>query len=363
VGKQFENLQALRACAAISVVLFHMTFVFWNIPGTAPGGWPLFPMHFVGWAGVDVFFVISGFIIYTVSGRLHWTESNTRTAIEFLLRRVFRVYPIYWVFLLLYTLLVAVGAVAVWNTTWTWDYLGLDFLLVNRYNKQVPVAWSLVYEMLFYVVTSATLLFGRRHYRMILGAWIAVEGVLCTLNHFLPFGTWRDSIWLNPLIIEFGLGCFVGYLVESETTGLWKATAVLWIPLFVAGGYLSAKYNMPGAGDYRVPTFGLGAACLVYAICAAEMVGNVAPQWAIKIGNASYSIYLGQEFSLYSTRYIAFGVGVNTPFAGWVTLLGALLVAVGIGVVSYYLMERPLTTFFHHKIRVTSGRVYWGFVK
>lgn len=348
LGKQFANVQALRAVAAIAVVLFHMTFVFWNAPGTPPGWWPLPPMHYVGFAGVDVFFVISGFIIYTACARLRWTDSNPKNAATFLLRRIARIYPVYWLFFLFYAILLLTGVSRAFNTVWHWGNILRDSLLLTRDNGEVQVAWTLVFEMLFYAVTSATLLFGRHHYRRVLAAWIVIEVILCGLNDLFPFGTVASSIWLNPLLAEFGMGCAVGLLVETKTTRFWRAALIAWVPLFVLGGFLEQPLTQSPA--IRVLTFGLGSAFAVYAICVAEWRGTIAPRGLIAIGNASYSIYLGHDFTIYATHYAALWLGISSPLGGFITLFAALTTSVGLGLVSYRYFERPITKFLHVRI-------------
>jgi peptidoglycan/LPS O-acetylase OafA/YrhL len=78
VEKQIENVQALRGVAAVSVVLFLMTLVFCCLPGIPDWSGLLTPVRDVGFAGVDAFFVISSFIIFTVCGRLTWSLGDRR---------------------------------------------------------------------------------------------------------------------------------------------------------------------------------------------------------------------------------------------------------------------------------------------
>jgi exopolysaccharide production protein ExoZ len=324
-----------------------MIYVFWNVPG----GW-LPPFRYAGFAGVDAFFVISGFIIFTVCGRLTWAGSNITTAAEFFLRRVFRVYPVYWLFFLFYGLLIESGVEHAFVAGWKPGSI-YDFFLFNRYNQQLLPAWTLVYEMLFYAVASASLLFGRQQYRLILAAWIGAEVILSTLNYFVPFGAWQQSILLNPLLIEFGMGCCVGWLVQRKERRFGGIAAIAWIPFYVVGGYLAAQGMTVNGDSYiRVLTFGVGSALLVYAVCVAEWRGRIAPWWMITIGNASYSIYLGHEVTLFATRYASWQLGVSTAIGGWLTLLAALLATIGMGLVSYRFFERPMTAFLHGQIKL-----------
>src|SRR6185295_4385717 len=84
---RLRNIQALRFAAAFAVVLFHLTFLYFDVAAMAALSW----LRHVGWAGVDIFFVISGFIIYSVTARLDWSAGAPRIAAVFLARRIVRI--------------------------------------------------------------------------------------------------------------------------------------------------------------------------------------------------------------------------------------------------------------------------------
>ena len=261
-----RNLQALRFLAALAVICFHCTYIFYDTPVIQrPLGW----LHFTGLAGLDVFFVISGFIIFTVSARIDWSPPPAGVAAVFFARRLVRVYPIYWVYFLIFSALALAGVAEPFHAPWNLDNWGYNAFLLSTYNRQVPVAWTLAYEMFFYLCFSIALLFGRANYRVALAVWLAAELVIATANHFMPetmlSGKWRWQVWSNPIVLEFAIGCFVAFLVQRGHVGYRFLAGLLAIPFFIAGGYWTAHAGSGfGAADYRVITFGIGAGLLVY---------------------------------------------------------------------------------------------------
>jgi exopolysaccharide production protein ExoZ len=343
--RRIEQVQALRFVAALSVVVFHLTFLFYDVPSIRYLAWA----RHVGWAGVDVFFVISGFIIYSVTQRIDWSMGVPRVTLMFLARRLMRIYPIYWFWFAVFAAFVAVGAPAAFHNHWdleNWVHRAL--LLQWLDNKLVPVAWTLTFEMFFYCIFAAALLFGRYN-RVVLVLWIAAEIVVSVTNHFLPGdaapGSWRWAAWANPIVLEFAMGCGVATLVTSGFRRFSVVAGVAWLPLFFLGAYVSANNTAVGLGavDFRVITFGLGSALLVYALCSWEVAsGSMAPAWMVLLGDASYSLYLCQEAPLYVVRYAFEVAGAKQWLWGVPALLTAIAAVIAVGLASYRYLERPI---------------------
>jgi exopolysaccharide production protein ExoZ len=178
-----SNLQAVRAVAAIGVVVFH----FGLMPATS------LPFQ-VGAFGVDLFFVLSGFII---------AHSSARSARHFLPRRLIRVIPAYWIA----TLIAALVTLQALSPTEAVDWLIQSLFYLPHPQGRPPlifVAWTLVYELAFYLLYWLALRFGTRAAPP---ACIALLLVLA-LVHLpgLP-GPW-------PLLLEFALGIGIYLLVE-----------------------------------------------------------------------------------------------------------------------------------------------------
>ncbi len=346
MGK-LRNVQALRFAAAFSVICFHLTYVFYDTAIMRRLWW----LNDVGFAGVDVFFVISGFIIVTVSSRLDWSAPPLTVASLFFARRLVRVYPIYWLYFAIFTGLTLLGVGEAFGANWTLANWRWNALLLSTYNEQVPVAWSLAYELFFYLCFAITLSFGRRYARTALVAWLAAETVVTAVNHFMPAdvlaGVWRWQAWSNPLVVEFVIGCLVGLLVQRRVLRHPILAVLCAVPFFVAGGWWAATHARVGFGvhDYRVPTFGVGAALLLYAVIALEVTRRaVAPDWLVRLGDASYSLYLCQELPLFAVRWVLRQLGIVHALGGVPAVVLATSAAVVLSVVSYRFAERPIVT-------------------
>ena len=192
------SIQVLRALAALAVVAYHA--LQWD-----RGGFD------VGRAGVDVFFVISGFIMW------HVTSGRDVAPGAFLWRRFTRVAPLYW--------LATLGALAV-ALVWPaflpevrpgWRHLALSLAFVPHLDPRglpfptLPPGWTLDYEALFYAIFAAALA-GPRAWRgrLVVGALIAV-----TAFGFLvpePF----YYLGANPMLLQFAAGVGLGWISHRE---------------------------------------------------------------------------------------------------------------------------------------------------
>ena len=159
-GRSLQGLQVLRAVAALGVVFHHLPIFLEGKLGLTG----VVPPLLLGAAGVDLFFVISGFIMVYSSEPLFGRPHAPRV---FLLRRLSRIVPLYWAatsFLLGYLLLVGVAFVRV---NLPWDVILTSYAFIpfpRRDGLMMPVlnvGWTLNYEMFFYLVFAAAILLPR----------------------------------------------------------------------------------------------------------------------------------------------------------------------------------------------------------
>ncbi|MGH7210255.1 MAG: acyltransferase family protein, partial [Acetobacteraceae bacterium] len=205
--RRILGVQALRGLAALSIAVLHISQAagwFTGQQGVAPYAW----MRRVPWeAGVDVFFVISGFVIVYASADLFGRAGAVR---EFLGRRVARIVPLYWLvtsLLILAALLRlvplhdALGDGAPYVTAsyafFPWKPPGGAVLPVFR------PGWTLEYEMLFYGVVALFLALRLRLALPLIAAAIAGLAAANALWH--PRNTQLD-FWTDPIVLEFGYG-------------------------------------------------------------------------------------------------------------------------------------------------------------
>lgn len=202
VNQQLFLLQVLRGVAAISVALSHGTHLFED-----DYHFELFGGIFnLGSWGVDLFFVLSGFIIFHV----HQNDIGNRQKLKgFITKRFLRIFPIYWIVTLLVLPLLFIAPSLSEQTS-----RGIGFILMSiilfpqEVHPIIGVAWTLTYELFFYAMFSLLILLPKKWSFPIIVSWIAaIIGFfiignwvnLDSLNYYLRFV-------FNPLCLEFIFG-------------------------------------------------------------------------------------------------------------------------------------------------------------
>lgn len=285
---RLENIQALRGVASLMVLVAHVkgAEIDFGGAGVLLPHWP-----FMGVVGVDLFFLISGFVMTHValSG-----ERGASPARRFLFNRAARIYPVYWAATLLLMLLYA-GKHAFFAEPTPFPNPVETFLLVpdDRY-PLVPVGGTLVHEMYFYVVFALFVFWRGANVAMFLGAWALVVAAALGLGVF-DANAWTKVVF-NPLTFEFIAGAFVALAVR-------RGIVCFAAPALVAGALLfgieTAFYanelypTVMGEFARRALLFTPPFALMLYGAAALEKTsGMLAPRWLRKTGDASYSLYL-----------------------------------------------------------------------
>jgi len=339
---RIDNIQALRGVAVLLVVCFHLGLSerkYSAADTLLPG-----VLQF-GASGVDLFFVISGFVMVTVTrGKFR----DRRQALVFLYHRVTRIYPLYWVYSLLALAVFLVQPSWVNSTQGNQVNLLASFLLLPSDKLPlVQVGWTLIHEMYFYLAYFLIMwLLPERALVSALAGWGA--GVLL-LNLTVSPGNPALDLVSHPLTFEFLGGCLVAVNYHRRDPGSRRGTALVIIAgvLFAASvaGYEAHRYITGVAvpeGWWRALIDGLPAVGIVLGLTAAERTGVVLPSPLVQVGNASYSIYLSHLFALSVAgriwqRVLAVGPLDNALFA---VLASALVLLAGFA--SYRLVETPL---------------------
>ncbi len=353
-------LQFLRALAALAIALVHL-----EPDVLARGGGGAAAIRAFPWeAGVDVFFVVSGFVMVYASGPLFGAAGGAR---RFLARRLARVAPLYWLTTTLVLAVLALRPDLMRSAVATPDLVLASYLFVPwaRPNGIVqPVytlGWTLNYEMFFYAVFALALGLRRRS---------AVAAVSLTLLGLVAAGLALPSLpqplafWTAPILLEFVLGMAIGLARQEGTTfgtAGRTALALAGVALFALAG----RDAVTVTGLNQAVLFALPAALLVAAcgLAPGRAVGRDSGQdsgqdpgrdpalppstWPIRageaIGDASYAVYLLHPFAIRGTVRIvdASGLGPALGGAGFAVLALAVTLAVALAVHSW--VERPLT--------------------
>jgi len=341
-GADLVGIQYARALAAMMVVIFHLQPQFLRM-GFAPPMW-------AGLAGgVDVFFVISGVIMWIT------TRDRDTAPLTFLSRRLARIVPLYWaatsvsvVLMLLVPSVLQTARFDLPHVIASYAFLAWRNPGSGAFEPVVIPGWTLNYEMFFYLVFAALLLV-KRAYRLPLAA--ALFGALALLGSQYGEGLdGRIAFYTSPLLLEFVAGMVLGEL-HARTGWLTRLGrrgalgAVLGgLALLLAGPDLAPA--LP-----RFLQFGLPAAALVAGVLALDTLGAIRDnRLLLLLGNASYSLYLVHPFALSALGQIWRKAHLDALPGGLAFFAGvAVVLSCVLGVLSYRLVERPLGTLFRRR--------------
>ena len=256
---QLLTIQAARGFAANLVVLSHLSIV--ETKYTAGDVLPAFT--FYGIAGVDLFFVLSGFIMVAVAG--HYAGP-----IDFLWRRITRIYPTYWLVSLPVLALAIVAPAFVNSSIQTPISLWRSFLLIpDRTLPLLAVGWTLVHEMYFYLVFSIFLALRIPIFVGVIGWGVILLVIAATIPGQVAVSPVLQ-VATSPLTAEFMMGAIVGILwtrrcaVGTISAGIGGLVGLMLSIVYIAP--ILSLATSPHLDSWRVVIFGVPSAMLVYAI-------------------------------------------------------------------------------------------------
>lgn len=335
---RIDSIQALRGIAATMVAGFHLYAAALAETGAA-GAFAVF-RH--GEAGVDIFFVISGFIITLTAGM-----RPEQTATEFALARFWRIFPPYWIILALYLGLAAAARMATGSGQESpgMGALIISVLLLPYPAHVVVIAWTLSVEILFYALFCLTFVrFGARAFVGAMLVWVALSQIY--RGQDLVQSGWLD-IALNTVVLEFLFGAAIAFL----HLGGRRLLHLPALALGIAGlGLMLALPAPPWLG--REFAWGVPAALIVHGALGWR---RALPVPVVLWGDSSYILYLLHllVFSVLG-RVIGAALGSSAYGSGWV-MLAMLAAAIGTAALASLWLERPYLRWV--KARMMRGQV------
>ncbi|SKB45499.1 acyltransferase family protein [Daejeonella lutea] len=360
---KFTLIQVFRGIAAMLVVMHHLIANSKSHLNYIPYN------NFFNWGfvGVDFFFVLSGFIITYV----HFDDlkSDGINSWNFFKKRFIRIYPIYWIIAILFVavyfintpqFMVDEGLTMDFTSPPVVKMLTESFLLLpNPDIRLVGVAWTLSYEMLFYIVFGICITYGFGFSRIIAALWVCL--ILLYTWAKTPGGIYPD-FFFNILILEFLMGCMVAYFIRSKVVVPAKYIMPLLVILLIL---LTQTMHINGLVFFRdivtVTLMGLFFSLITYLAVRFDQTNTSVkfPAFLILIGDASYSIYLSHNMLLSAlTRIYAL---INPQSSGKeflpVVVTFIFLLAVFIGVLIHLYVEKKLLRYFNRKFFPQKGRV------
>ncbi|MGA2291494.1 acyltransferase family protein [Bradyrhizobium sp.] len=333
-------LQVGRGLAAVGVAISHARLGTSAFVEPIPG-W-LMAILAKGFLGVDFFFVLSGFII--LNSHLD-DESTLRALKSYVLKRVARIYvpylPVCAVVILSYLLFPSLS-----NVDRDWGWWTSIFLVPSQNPPALVAAWTLIHEMLFYTIFVLFFL-GKRVFLFASAAWtVAIIANPPTAGFLAPlFSTLFDSINIEFM---FGMICALLYrkithLVEHSG---WAALAV--------GAAVACAYFLvaQGEGADRL-LFGLGASfILLGAVLLERRISDRIPRFLVRLGDASYAVYLLHNPMISLTSRAAAKIAVVDRWCG--SLIFSMICVIGSGWLYHTLFERPVLSALRKIIKARS---------
>lgn len=316
------GVQYLRGFAAIAVLLYHV------------GDQYKIPFE-IGAAGVDIFFVISGFIIWS-------TTSGAQTSMpDYFWKRLTRVLPLYWIVLGVTFASVNAKPAFFFNHDASLENFFRSLVLLPRlkdgaFHPVVVQGWTLSYEMFFYCLLGVLMAVGLR-WRLI--------GTCATLLAFVGVGQVLDLGYVGafaaPIVLEFVAGVLIAYFAGRLQFSLSATVAALLLALvgFAASQTLIADWP-------RVLKWGVPAALLVIAAVGLEPWFRQHPvRVLVYFGDASYSIYLWHVW----VGVVMTGVLLRLPIPAQLHPAIEAVTMLLVSCLLYSAIERPLLALFRRR--------------
>jgi len=282
-----NNLQSLRGIAILMVLCLHL-YGAERLYGSANFILPEFCN--LGVFGVDLFFVISGFIMATITrGKFGKFSYICR----FLNSRFLRIFPLYWLCSTVFLLSLIIFDVGDPERLQNLNIFKSFLLLPQEQYPILVVGWTLVHELYFYVAFAVILLFPEKYFTIALVVWttaVVFAGVLIATMS-LQMGATLELV-LHPLTLEFIAGCILAKIIHNGFIKYGLSSIILGTALLIVIYIFSGIEHYP-TGWMRLLCFGPPAALIVYGSISIEFSHSVIlPSFLQVIGNISYSMYL-----------------------------------------------------------------------
>jgi exopolysaccharide production protein ExoZ len=331
------SIQALRAIAALLVFWGHaINAVTLEVPAEFP--------HLYGPFGVDLFFVISGFVmVYSSEGLF----GQPGAPLKFFARRLARIVPIYW----------AATAILVWFVV---PYASTKAVLGSLFfaphiPSEAPllfVGWTLIFEMFFYVVFAIALL-AKRRFEVVVGASVCLIFFSVVLgpapsaaNLWSPPAVSSIAYLADPIVIEFVFGMMIALVYRAGGRLPMWGTISLIVVAFI--WFTATVPSVP-----RPYSAGITAALIVAGMSLSSMSspkGSPLIRGVVFLGDISYALYCTHLLSFSFVAWIVTKLAISPVGHAWIYFGAMLATGLVIAAGTYLVFEKPTTKFLKRLI-------------
>ncbi len=355
-NKNLHLIQVLRGVASLLVVLRHVTansiLVFKQDF--------FFNFFSFGGSGVDIFFVLSGFIItYTSIAGI----SQVSNLLPFIRKRIVRIFPTYWITITLF-LAIQAALPSFYKTHFNFHFSNLlsTYLLFPGHFMVNGVSWTLTYELFFYFLFSFAFIIPNKKLAFYLGIIYSILIILVPLSGYTAY---NKNVWISllyfPMNVEFFMGVSIALFIS-------KISARLSVPLIIIGSLLFLAAGIASNNGYqflpnvfnRVLFFGIPAFLIITGIVKLELSKKIAVHnILLTLGGASYSLYLIHLPLVAAFVRIIAKFNVHNNIVIHILLLIMVVAICCVSILFYKAIEQPvinrLNTLAKNKVFVSKG--------
>lgn len=332
---RFEGIEVLRFAAALMVVFTHSFFYTSERLGQEKISWSN------GAAGVDIFFIISGFVMVISSQSLTSSKGGWR---QFIVKRAVRIVPLYWAATTYKLIIITLLSGVVLHSKLDWWVIIKSYFFIPSQNPDgeitpfLGVGWTLVFEMFFYTVFTFALFLRKNIYLFV--------GLVLLIFTMLSFVRGADySPWwflMDPIILEFYIGMVIGYLTL-------KNRSLPSVPSVIAliGSFIYLMFSPNIFGLHRVLENGIPATIIVCSVVSLEVhFQRKIPRFLIFLGTASYALYLFHPLisPIAPTILKKISIG-NFPLS----VVLSVSIAIFSAAIVHIWFEKPVTSYLRRK--------------
>jgi len=340
--KTINNIQILRFIASAMVLFGHVQHEAGEMPYLDKTFYePWMPVFFPG--GVDIFFIISGFIMYMLSKDNFGRPDAAR---QFIWRRIARVVPSYWLFTTAMVASALIFSGYVTHSALDFGHVLASYFFVpaqNPYGRYFPMlilGWTLNFEMMFYSVFAIALLFSHRTGVLFITGAIALMGIVGIVA---PPHSTSFAFWCNPIIFEFLFGIALAHLRISGIRLSLPIVLTLSVASIVA---MVVVQSLGIAGHFwtaRPLWMGLPALALCAAFALFEEAPGMGPVKRALVfgGDVSFVLYLSHPFALTLISMLWKKAGLTDA---WLYVAVANVFSLAVACALHVLIEKPSTS-------------------
>jgi exopolysaccharide production protein ExoZ len=309
------GLQAARAVAALAVAYFHSYIALRIYPETAQHQIPFLKEW--GFLGVNFFFAISGYVVCLVASKPSFTARG------FIIKRAFRLYPLYWTALAAVAFMILIGRYPAQSVG---HFLYSMTLLPQPSASVYDVSWTLEREIVFYALATITI--------PIVGiAGLALVLATLAFSGYLYGNPWSFHL-VSTIQADF-LGGVLIFLIGKHIRPNFTAS----ISLIVAGSF--ALWYTRTHDFAFAPTLSL-ALVLCGMIHLKLSWGHWSLHWLVRLGDASYSLYLWHLLGFMISFILSFKIGFHPDWMCEPWRYGAIACCALFSVLTWERIERPM---------------------